>query len=159
MAETNRFFVVKDSKDYSITYFEYDKVKGYDLQPRNVKIKDAIDVKSMIIINPSLIEKLAFRKVNYKFQKIVKMLMFVLSSDNDDTDGETYRQALNEINKLRLEILVNYKNKLKEQDFVEFNKKLDLLVQELNVRMYYIEQMYSYEKQEEEELNRGRRGR
>lgn len=147
MANTNKFLVVKNKNDYSITYFEYDKVKGYDLQPRNVKIKDAVDVKSMIIINPSLIEKLAFRKVNLKYQRIVKMLMFILSSDNDDTSGETYREALNEINKLRLEMLVQYKGKLKEEDFVEFNKKLDLLVQELNVRMYYLQNFYSKEEQ------------
>lgn len=155
MRDANKYFVVKNKKDYSITYFEYEKVKGYDLQPKNVKIKDAIDVKSMIIINPSLIEKLAFRKVNLKFQRIVKMLMFILSSDNDDTSGETYRQALNEINKLRLEILVHYKSKLKEEDFVEFNKKLDLLMQELNVRMYYLQNMY----EKEENLDMGRRSR
>ena len=155
MKNSNKYFVVKDKKDYSITYFEYEKVKGYDLQPKNVKIKDAIDVRSMIIINPSLIQKLAFRKVDFKFQKIVKMLMFVLSSENDDDSGETYRQALNEINKLRLEILVHYKSKLKEEAFIEFNKKLDLLVQELNVRMYYLRNMY----EKEDNLDMGRRSR
>lgn len=139
---SNRFFVVKDRKDLSITYFEYDKVKGYDLMPKNVKIKDAIDVNKMIIINPSMIQKLAYKKVNSKFMDVVKLLMFVLSSDNDDTSGDTYRHALNEITKLRLEILMKYKNKLKEDDFNVFNNKLDLLEQELKVRMFYLQNFY-----------------
>ena len=71
-------------------------------------------VNKMIIINPSMIEKLAFRKVNLRFQRIVRLLMFVLSSENDDDTGGTYHQALSEVNKFRLEFLVKYKNKLKE---------------------------------------------
>ena len=155
MAESNKYFVVKDRNDLSITYFEYDKTKGYDLHPRNVKIKDAIDVTSMVIINPSFIQKLAFRKVELKFQRLTKMLMVVLSPDNDDSSGDSYRQALNEINKLRLEILVQYKNKLKEKDFLEFNKRLDLLAQELNLRLYFL----TMENVVENEYDRGRRGR
>ena len=155
MAESNKYFVVKDRNDLSITYFEYDKTKGYDLHPRNVKIKDAIDVTSMVIINPSFIQKLAFRKVELKFQRLTKMLMVVLSPDNDDSSGDSYRQALNEINKLRLEILVQYKNKLKEKDFLEFNKRLDLLAQELNLRLYFL----TMENAVENEYDRGRRGR
>ncbi len=155
MAESNKYFVVKDRNDLSITYFEYDKTKGYDLHPRNVKIKDAIDVTSMVIINPSFIQKLAFRKVELKFQRLTKMLMVVLSPDNDDSSGDSYRQALNEINKLRLEILVQYKNKLKEEDFLEFNKRLDLLAQELNLRLYFL----TMENVVENEYDRGRRGR
>lgn len=138
----NKFFVVRDHNDYSITYFEYDKVKGYDLAPKNVKIRDAIDVNKMIIINPSLVQKLAFRKVNARFQNLVKLLMFVLSSDNDDATGETYHHALNEITKLRLEVFMKYKNKLKDDDFDMFNKKLDLLEQELKLRIFYLENMY-----------------
>lgn len=142
MADDTKYFVVKNQKDFSITYFEFDKVHGYDLQPRNVKIRDAVDVNKMIIINPSMIEKLAFRKVNLRFQRIVRLLMFVLSDENDDDTGGTYHQALNEINKFRLEFLVKYKNKLKEADFLEFNKKLDVMEQELKNRLYYLQMIY-----------------
>jgi len=147
MAENTKYFVVKDKQDFSITYLEFDKVYGYDLQPRNVKIKDAIDVNKMIIINPSMIEKLAFRKVNLRFQKIVRLLMFVLSSENDDDTGGTYHQALSEVNKFRLEFLVRYKNKLKEVDFLEFNKKLDVMEEELKNRLYYLQMVYQREQE------------
>lgn len=143
MADGKKYFVVKDRNDLSITYLEYDKLNGYDLHPRTVKIKDAIDVDRIVIINPSLMQKLAFRKVNLKFQKIVKLLMFVLSEENDDDGtGGTYQESLNEINKLRMEILVHYKNKLKQEDFEEFNKKLDVLEHELSLRLYYLQMTY-----------------
>lgn len=145
MAENGKYFVVKNRNDASITYFEYNKVKGYDVTPRNVKIKDAIDVERMIIINPSMIQKLAFKKVNSKFQRIVKLLMFVLSEDNNDESGESYKEALNEITKLRLEVFVKYKNNLKQEDFEMFNKKLDILEQELKTRLYYLKDIYNYD--------------
>ncbi len=143
MADGKKYFIVKDRNDLSITYLEYDKLSGYDLHPRSVKIKDAIDVDRVVIINPSLMQKLAFRKVHLKFQKIVKLLMFVLSEENDDDGtGGTYQESLNEINKLRMELLVHYKNKLKEEDFEEFNKKLDVLEHELSLRLYYLQMNY-----------------
>jgi len=145
MADGKKYFVVKDRNDLSITYFEYDKVQGYDLHPKNVKIKDAIDVNQIVIINPSMMQKLAFRKVEGKFQRIVKLLMFILSSENDDNSGTSYREALTEISKLRMEIFVHYKNKLKEEDFETFNKKLDMLEQELNLRLYYLQFSYQHE--------------
>ena len=131
MAENKKYFIVKDRNDLSITYFEFDKVHGYDLHPRNVKIKDAIDVDQIVIINPSMMQKLAFRKVDAKFQ------------NDDDGTGGTYQESLNEISKLRMEILVHYKNKLKEADFEEFNRKLDMLEQELRLRLYYLQMTYS----------------
>lgn len=166
MADNNdkKYFVVKDRNDLSITYFQYDKKDGYDFQPRNVKIKDAIDVDRMIVINPSMIQKLAFRKVNIRFQRIVKLLMFVLSDENeDDGTGGTYHEAMNEINKLRMEITMHYKNKLKSEDFNEFNKKLDVLEEELKNRLYYLQMMYrerlenSYENEEVQEIGRRRK--
>ena len=138
MAKEFKYFVVKDRNDMSITYFEYDKVEGYDLNPKNVKIKDAIDVNKMIVVNPSMIEKLAFKKVSVKFEKLVRMLMFVLSESNDDETGETYREALNYITKLRLELLTKYKNKLKEEDLETMLKKLDMLETEVKLRLNYV---------------------
>mgnify|MGYP003302747108 FL=1 len=143
MGNNYKYFVVKDRSDLSITYFEYDKVQGYDLNPRNVKIKDAIDVNKMIVINPSMIEKLAFRKVNSKFNKLYKLVMFLFNSDLDDDSVPTgYREALNEITKLRLELYTKYKNKLNKEDEEMFNNKLDMLEYELNMRLMYIQNIY-----------------
>ena len=52
---SRRYHIVKSKEDKSITYFEYDKLDGYDLSPKkSVKIEDAINVNKIVIINPSL---------------------------------------------------------------------------------------------------------
>lgn len=146
MANSYKYFVVKDRKDLTITYFEFDKVEGYGLSPRNVKIKDAIDVNKMIVINPSMIEKLTFRKVNIKINKLMKLIMYLFNLDDDNPDTtDGYRHALNEISKIRLEINVKYKNKLKTEDEIMFNKKLEMLEDELKSRLIYIENKKIYE--------------
>ena len=72
-------------------------------------------------------------------------MMYILSDDNNDDSGETYRQALNEVSKLRMEIKTKYNNKLKAEDERMFSNKLNLLEEELKRRLYYIEREYSNE--------------
>ena len=64
MPVNQKFLVVKNKDEKEIKYFEYDKVKGYNISPKNnVKFEDAINVNRMILINPSLIEKMVDKKV------------------------------------------------------------------------------------------------
>ena len=83
------YYIVKNQDDKTITYLEYDKLSGYDVTPKNVKIKDAIDVNKMVIINPSMIGKMVTKKVDLRFAKLLKFVSAVLN--NDDESGETYR--------------------------------------------------------------------
>lgn len=164
-----RYFVVKGKKDSTITYFEYDKMEGYDLSPKkNIKIKDAINVNKIVIINPSLMHKLASKKMNLKFKKLLECMTIIFDSDNDsdndDASGDAYREGLNEISKLRLEAKVKYKQYMEEEEYNTLEKKLDILEQELNSRIYYLEQYYyqrqlesQYEEQDENTI--GRRSR
>ena len=66
MAEEKRFVVKKDAKTDVITYMEYERLKGFNVKPKkNVSFEDMINVESMILINPSLIEKLiSMNKIN-----------------------------------------------------------------------------------------------
>lgn len=142
MGTNYKYFVVKDKNDLSVTYFEYDKVHGYDLNPRNVKIKDAIDVNKMIVINPSMIEKLAYRKVDSKYKKLLKIVSYLFESDEDDDSVNGYMQALNYIEKIRLELFVKYRNKLKEKDLEAFERKISVIEQELKVRLMFLQNVY-----------------
>ena len=159
-----RYFVVKGKKDSTITYFEYDKMEGYDLSPKkNIKIKDAINVNKVVIINPSLMQKVASKKMNLKFKKLLEYMTIIFDSD-DDQSGDVYREGLNEISKLRLEAKVKYKQYMEEEEYNTLEKKLDILEQELNSRIYYLERYYyqrqlesQYEEQDENTI--GRRSR
>ena len=136
-----KYYVVKDKATKAITYFEYDKMEGYDLSPKKgVKIEDAINVNKVVIINPSLAEKVAKKKVDIKFKKLLQLLNIIFESD-DDT-GTAYQEGLDEVSKLRLELLTKYKKHLSEEEVDLIEKKLDILEQELKIRLFYLEQNY-----------------
>lgn len=150
-----KYFVVKDQSTKAITYFEYDKMEGYDLSPKKgVKIEDAINVNKIVIINPSLAEKVAKKKMDLKFKKLLQLLNIIFESD-DDT-GTAYREGLNEVSKLRNELLNKYRKHLKEEESDFMEKKLDILEQELKIRLFYLEQNYrnTYENTLEEGKSR-----
>lgn len=136
-----KYFIVKDKNDKSITYFEYDKIEGYDLAPKKgVKIEDAINVNKVVIINPTLAAKVAKKKVDLKFKKLLQLLNIIFESD-DDT-GTAYREGLNEISKLRMELLNKYRKHLEEEVITLTEKKLGILEHELKIRLFYLEQNY-----------------
>ena len=139
-----KYFIVKDKNSKAITYFEYDKIEGYDLSPKKgMKIEDAINVNKVVIINPSLANKVAKKKLNLKFRKLLQLLNVIFESD-DDT-GTAYHEGLNEISKLRLEMLNKYRKHLETEELEMMEKKLDILEHELKIRLLYIEQNYEQE--------------
>lgn len=136
-----KYLIVKKKDDKAVTYFEYDKMDGYDLSPKKgMKIEDAINVNKIVIINPSLANKVASKKLDLKFRKLVKLLNVVFESD-DDT-GTAYHQALDEVNKLRMELINKYKKHLEDEQYDLMDKKLGIIEHELKVRLYYLEQNY-----------------
>ncbi|MDD3241885.1 MAG: hypothetical protein PHQ64_03870 [Bacilli bacterium] len=133
-----KYYVVKDNKNKTITYFEYDKMKGYDITPKsNVKIKDAINVNKMVIINPTMINKMVIKKLNNKFEKLLKIITLIYEEDSDDDVG--YRHALNELEKLRMEMINKYKEHITKEEEELFLKKLEILETELKLRIQIID--------------------
>lgn len=146
-----RYYVVKDKKDKSITYFEYDKIDGYDITPKkNAKIEDAINVNKIVIINPTLANKVAKKKIDLKFRKLVELLNIIFESD-DDT-GEAYHHGLNEVERLKEELIDKYKKYLDGEEFDTMEKKLGILEHELKIRLFYLEKDKVWE--EEHEIGR-----
>ena len=150
-----KYYIVKNKNDKAITYFEYDKMEGYDLTPKKgMKIEDAINVNKVVIINPSLAEKEAKKKFDLKFRKLLTLLNVIFESD-DDT-GTAYQEGLNEVSKLRMELINKYRKHLEKEEADLMNKKLDILEQELKLRLYYLEQNYQENYQNENEIGRSR---
>ena len=150
-----KYYIVKNKNDKAITYFEYDKMEGYDLTPKKgMKIEDAINVNKVVIINPSLAEKVAKKKIDLKFRKLLTLLNVIFESD-DDT-GTAYQEGLNEVSKLRMELINKYRKHLEKEEADLMNKKLDILEQELKLRLYYLEQNYQENYQNENEIGRSR---
>lgn len=136
-----KYLIVKEKNNPTITYFEYDKLNGYDLSPKKgVKIQDAIDVNKVVIINPSLAEKVARKKFELRFKKLLQLLQVVF--ETDDETGTAYYEGLNEISKIRTELINKYKKHLGEEEADLMEKKLDILENELKQRLFYLTQVY-----------------
>lgn len=137
LAINQKFLVIKNKDEKEIKYFEYDKIKGYNVTPKNnVKFQDAINVNKMILINPSLIEKMIDKKVKRKFNYLINMLSCLY--DSDDTSGEGLYLALDEAEKFRMELINKYKKYMKEEKFELIEKKISILEDELKLRIKYI---------------------
>lgn len=137
MAREQKFLVIKNKDSKEIKYFEYDKIKGYNIKPKNnVKFEDAINVNKMILINPTLIEKMVDKKVKRKFDYLINMMSVVC--DSDDETGEGLYLALDEAEKFRNELFNKYKNYIKEEKFQLLEKKISILEDELNLRIKYL---------------------
>ena len=143
MGKEQRFLVVKNKNSKEIKYFEYDKVSGYNIKPNpKLKFQDAINVNRMILINPSLIEKMVNKKIKRRFDYLINLLSIVY--ENDDESGSGLQLALDEAEKFRNELCNKYKQYIKTEKYELLLKKIAILEDELYLRMQYIlnRQMY-----------------
>ena len=142
---TKRFVVTKDENTQTITYKEYDSLKGYDFKPKNKLSKeDIINVDEMVIINPSLIEKLISKKCKKTLERILKLIYFIY--DDDETGEESVTLALNEIAKFKELLDTKYKEYMKEKEYKLMLKKLEILENEVKLRKLYLNSKENSEK-------------
>ena len=136
MAVTSRFLIVKEKDSKEIKYFDYDKLEGYSLTAKkDVHFADGIDINRVIIINPSFIDKIATKKIKSKFEKLVNMMQIVCEVGDEDESGEGYRIALDEANKLKMELWNKYKKFISDEKLDLMIKKIEILEDELKLRL------------------------
>ena len=145
MGMDKRFVIKKDAETDVITYMEYEKLKGLKMKPkRDANFEDMIKVDEVVVINPSLIEKLISKKCTRNFKKIVKMMSIIYDDDSDDDSG--YMLILDEIERFRNLIISKYKEYMEEKEYNTLLKKLNLLKQEIEYRKSLILEMsFDYE--------------
>ncbi len=132
MESEKKYVIKKDAKTDVITYMEYEKLKGLSVKPKNnVSFEDMINVEEMIIINPSLIEKLISKKCTKTFDRIIKMIS-VVSDDEDDDSG--YALILDEIARFKNLLISKYRDYMEEKEYELTLKKLKLLKEEVEHR-------------------------
>lgn len=95
------------------------------------------NIKNIMIINHKLAHPLVIKKVQKEYEKLVISLMDLLTSD-DDT-GESFREALNRIEKFRQEIKNKYRDFLKKQELEDMAKQLKVFQQESQKRYYELQ--------------------
>ncbi len=114
------------------------EISGFPMG-RNDKIYKIGDskVKAISISSTKLANPLVWEIVSKKYQKLIEYLTTILI-DDDDESGESVREALNHMEKFRLEIKNKYRDYLKRKELEMMSKQLMILQKELNERLIQI---------------------
>ena len=122
-------------------YLEEIELDGFNMGKKN-KVFNIGDYKvsNIVIYSKILGEKVVSSKVMKKYDKLIKYLTELLVSD-DDT-GDAMREALNQIEKFRLEIKIKYRKILKKKELELMSKQLVKLQKVANERLIEIHNSY-----------------
>lgn len=121
-----KYVIIKNKKKIK-TKIAGNKISGYRVLPKNSFEYPGIKVESLIIIKPSLIEKLLKKKIKRKLDYYLKYIISLI----DDESGTSHREALDEISKYR--DLVEYKYRLYLDD-----KYINILLKKISLIEYEI---------------------
>ena len=132
------YLIVKDKKKKQVIYFEYNKLNGYNMtaKNKNIKLKDAINVNKMVIINPSFINKLIDKNINRKLEKLIKYIIGIYDADDDPAGN--LMQALNEVEKFKREIINKYLAYMNKKQLKDLDQKLKILENQVTMQSYLL---------------------
>lgn len=156
------YYLKRDSLTGEAVYIDYEKIEGYDITPKT-NIEDAIRVNKIIMVNPSLSEKLIRKKVEIKLRYLIAKLE-EFDSDPSGGDEGGIKNCIMDAEKLKVLLLNNYKKYLGNTYGSLALKKIQVIINQLSIKLYdkvNIQTTYSNPDElyylEEEETKRGRR--
>lgn len=97
-------------------------------------------IRNINVVNKKLAYGVVSKKVLSKYNKLINLLTELLISDDDS--GDTFREALNHIEKFRLEVKIKYREYLKRREIEMMSKQLAMLKEEANRRFLEINDSY-----------------
>ncbi len=109
------------------------------------------NIRRIRVVNKKLANPLVSKKVAQKYKQLIVLLTELLV--DDDEGGESCREALNQIEKFRLEIKNKYRDYLLKGELEKMASQLALLQKEAERKMFEIRHQY------EQTLNESKRSR
>lgn len=159
MATNFNYYVERNANTNDIVYVEYKMKDGYKVTPK-AKKDDAIEVNKIVFVSPTLTEKILKKKIDIKLRFFLSKLNELDGTDEDSESG--IRETLVTAERLKLIILNNYIKYLGSEYSNLTLKKLQLIINELRIRLFAIKESRNIQlfyQEDEMDQNRGRRGR
>lgn len=101
---------------------------GYPMASGKHKfVIEGMAIKNILVMDKAFVSSLVSKKVMAKYEKLIKTLTELLVSD--DETGVCFHEALNLIEKFRLEIKNKYRHYLKEKELKKMANKLKTMQQ------------------------------
>ena len=139
-----QYLISKKKYNGEVVYVNCDEIKSYKLTPKNNYPYEGIKVNELIIIKPSLIEKIIKRKIKNKLDFYLRIIIENLDSDDDSNA------------RIALDDLARYKKNIKEKYSIYLDEKyMELLSKKINVIERELKNSLVYE--EEKEISSRRR--
>ncbi len=141
-----------DKGQYSgvIIYMEYD-LDGYNFKPRYEQGRPYIQVNSVTIYEPKMIDSLLAKKFQKKFERLSQIIMRFLYDEEDGDEGD-YMIVLDEVARLKALVELRYQRFLSVQEYKDYIHKLAFLDNQLRQKLA----MISYQNSLEAEVTHGR---
>ena len=137
-----QYFISKKNYNGEVVFVNYDKVNGYKVNPKNNFPYEGIKVNEMIIIKPSLIDKIIKRKIKKHLDFYLKVIIDNIDNDSDDDT----RIALDDLARYKKIIKERYSIYLDKKYMELLNKKISVIERELqnNLICFLILLFYAY---------------
>lgn len=138
----NRYYITRKNNSVGVdATIDYSKMGGLDISPKNRISYDGIIVNKLVIIKSSFIERILKKKIKRKLELYLKFIMDFIDSDEDD--GDSLREALNDITRYKDIINYKYRKYLGDKYIDQLLNKIEFLEHELKLKLYIINEKQS----------------
>ena len=134
------YIVKNDRLKYKLSNKEELKeIDGFLFGRRTHKVC-GFKVNDLIICNRKMARTIVEIQVAKKYNKLIRLLTELLVSDDDS--GESYREALNQIEKFRLIIKNKYREYLTRKNIEFMSKKLTMIKRQTEKKLIELNNVY-----------------
>ena len=132
------YSISRDEKSSESVYFEYDKIDGYQVNPK-IKKEDSIEVSKIVFVNDSMSEKIIRRKIDKRIESLLLQLKKIEEDVGNDEEG--IQRSLMDAEKLKVQIINNYIKYLGNTYGSLTLKKIQIIINQLRYKLYTIKDM------------------
>lgn len=152
MVQGRTYKLYKTNDNKNLLDLKDGKIDGFRFAPKYTNEYMGMEVNKMVVINPSLIEKVLKKKIKRKLDLYLQFIVSVI--DDEDTDPSNLRYVLDDLERYRRTIINKYQHYLDEKYINLLLKKIEVLNNEIKTKLIYMRN--PIEKEEEKENNRTR---